>query len=64
MYYSAVTFSLIELGANLIPEILSINCLLADNGLDRGFLKQYRKVVFYSQDLNGLRILILKNVPV
>jgi hypothetical protein len=43
--------------------MFSTNRLLADNGLNRGFLKQYRKEVFYSQDLNGLRILILKNTP-
>ena len=46
-----------------MSEMFSKNRLLDDNGLDTRLLKQYRKVVFYSQDLNGLRILILNNSP-
>ena len=47
-----------------MSKMFSIDLRLADNGLDRVLLKQYRKVVFYWQDLNGLRIPILKNTTV
>jgi len=40
--------------------MFSINHLLADRGLDEVMMKKYIKTVFYFQDLNGLRILILK----